>query len=69
MTTKRIKFHAAIIVNGKLPNRNKVLDEVRSDKNIIKMKIVQKLSGTSGGDRYTGTVADNNVRSRRSERG
>jgi hypothetical protein len=52
-----------------LPNRNKVLDEVRSDKNIIKMKIVRKLSGTSGGDRYTGTVADNNFRSRRSERG
>jgi hypothetical protein len=42
----------------------KVLNEVRSDKNIIKMKVVQKLSGTSGGDRYTGTVADNNARRR-----
>jgi hypothetical protein len=52
-----------------LSNRKKVLNEVRSDKNIIKMKVVQKLSGTSGGDRYTGTVADNNVRRRGSERG
>jgi hypothetical protein len=45
-----------------LSNRNKVLNEVRSDKNIIKMKVVRKLSGTSGGDRDTGTVADNNDR-------
>jgi hypothetical protein len=38
-TTSRVKFNRAIIVNGKLANGNKILNKVRSDQNIIKMKI------------------------------
>jgi hypothetical protein len=67
-TTKRIKFHTAVIINSELSNRDKILNKVRGKKNIIKMKIMREVSCAGGGDRYTATVTDNNAR-RRTARG
>ena len=47
-TTSRIKFNRTIIVSGKLANRNKILDEFRRNKNIIKVKRPMKVGGASG---------------------
>jgi hypothetical protein len=55
-TTKRIKFHTAVIINCKLSNGNKILNKVRSNKNVIKMKIMWEMSCDSGSDRYKATV-------------
>jgi hypothetical protein len=60
-TTKRIKFHTAVIVNSKLTNRYKILNKIRSKKNIVKVKVVRKVSCAGGGDRYTATVTNNNA--------
>jgi hypothetical protein len=50
-TTKRIKFHTAVIINSELSNRDKILNKVRGKKNIIKMKIMREVSCAGGGDR------------------
>jgi hypothetical protein len=63
-TTKRIKFHTAVIVNGKLTGGYEVLNKVWINKNIIKMKIVWNMSCASGCYRYKATVIDNNTRGR-----
>ena len=34
--TKRVKFYGAGVISGKLTDRDKILDEARCDKNIIK---------------------------------
>jgi hypothetical protein len=53
-TTKRVKFNGAVIVGSKLTHRNKILNKVRCNKNIIKVKGVGKNSMTSGRDTVTG---------------
>jgi hypothetical protein len=40
-TAKRVKFHRTVIVGGKLANRNKVLNKIRGNQNIIKKKIMR----------------------------
>jgi hypothetical protein len=42
-------------------NGNKVANEMRSNKNIIKMKIVWKVSCARGCDRNKTTITDNNT--------
>jgi len=34
-TTIRVKLHRAIVINSKLANRNKILDKLRRNKNVI----------------------------------
>jgi hypothetical protein len=36
--TKQVKFHRAPIVNGKMTNREEILNHVRSKQNIVKVK-------------------------------
>jgi hypothetical protein len=63
-TAKRIKFHTTIVVNSKLPNRNKVLNEAGSNKNIIKAKVVREFSRAGGDDRNEVAITNNNARRR-----
>jgi hypothetical protein len=50
-TTSGIKFNGTIVVRGQPPNRNKILNKVRRNKNVIKSKGPRKPCCTSGGNR------------------
>jgi hypothetical protein len=45
-----------------LTNRNKILNEIRGNKDIIKVKVVREMSRASGGDRDQTAIANNNGR-------
>jgi hypothetical protein len=45
-----------------LTNRNKILNEIRGNKDIIKVKVVREMSRASGGDRDQTAIANNNAR-------
>jgi hypothetical protein len=48
---KRVKFHRAPILSGKMTNREETLNHVRSKENIVKVKGSGKNRVTYGGDR------------------
>jgi hypothetical protein len=50
-TTSGIKFNGTIVVRGQPPNRNKILNKVRRNKNVIKSKGPRKPCYASGGNR------------------
>ena len=61
---KGVKLDGTMIVNGKLTNKNKILDKVRSDKNIIKIESIKRSmnrSVTGMGDREMRPIADNGI--------
>ena len=55
-----VKFHRKIIINGELANRDKIFNKIGRNQNIIKMKLMWKNSGASGGDGKKVPVTDNN---------
>jgi len=59
-TTERVKFHRTIIVGDELANRNKILNKIRRDQDIIKMKLMRKNRFANGGDRHKVPITDNN---------
>jgi hypothetical protein len=63
-TAKGVKFHAAVVINSKLTNRNEVFNEVWCNKNVVKAKVVRKTSRSSGGDRGEAAISNNNARRR-----
>jgi hypothetical protein len=50
-TAKRVKFHRTIVVGSELTHRNKVLNKVRRNKNIVKMKVMREMSGAGSGNK------------------
>jgi hypothetical protein len=52
-----------------LPNRNKVLNEVGGNKNIIKAKVVREISRAGGDDGNKVAITNNNARRRGIGRG
>jgi hypothetical protein len=52
-----------------LPNRNKVLNEVGGNKNIIKAKLVREFSRAGGDDRNEVAITNTNARRRGIGRG
>ena len=49
-TAKRVKLHGTVIVRGELAYGNKVLNKIRGNKNIIKMKVMREMSDARGGN-------------------
>ena len=49
--TKRVKFNRNKIIRGKLSNRDKVFDNIRGNKNIIKVKGARESGVASTHDR------------------
>jgi len=58
--TKRIKLNRTVVISNELSNRNEVLNNVGSNKNIIKMKGSWKDSITRSCHRKSGTISNNN---------
>ncbi|GJY48231.1 hypothetical protein Tco_0438187 [Tanacetum coccineum] len=57
---KRVEFKSAIIIPSKLTNKNEVFNNIRSDKNIVKVKRAMNrgnnaMSGVSNGNGITVT--------------
>lgn len=50
-TAKGVKLHGTVIVGSELAYGNKILNKVRGNKNIIKMKVMREMSDASGGNR------------------
>jgi hypothetical protein len=59
---KRVKFHTTVVVNSELTNRNEILNEIRGNKDVIKVKVVREMSRAGGGDRDQTAIANNNAR-------
>jgi hypothetical protein len=57
--TKRVKFHRAPVISGKMMNRDETLNHVRSKQNIVKVKGPGKNRVTYGGDQKRGAITYN----------
>jgi hypothetical protein len=57
--TKRVKFHRTRIISGEFMNRQKILNNVRSNKDIVKVKGSWENRVAYGGNREDRTVTYN----------
>ena len=58
--TRRVKLNSARIVNSKLANGKKIVNYMRSNKNIRKTERTMGTRIAHGGDRKTSAIADHN---------
>ena len=58
--TKRVKLHRTMFIGSELANGNQILNKLRGNQNIIKVKVWCEISITSGCNGQQGTVTDNN---------
>jgi hypothetical protein len=63
--TNGVKLHRAIVVRGELAYRNKVLDKVWGNKNIIEANVIRKKCNASRGNWKKVPVTENDARERR----
>jgi len=62
--TKRVKFDRAFVIFCKATNRNKIIDNVRCDKNIIKSKrtrVMNKRYRSSSSNKNATTITNNDI--------
>ena len=58
--TKGVKLNEIGIIGSETTNINKILNQVRCKKNIMKMKRTREVGDTGGRDRKEGFIADHN---------
>jgi hypothetical protein len=66
--TRRVKLDRTRIISGKTANREKIVDQRRSDKNIGNAKIAGSAGGTHGCDRKTRAIRHHDGRRKRGRR-